>query len=109
MESRFMTRAIQLARLAASEGEVPVGAVVVKDKRILAGGRYEKKNYTVTFHVQVWNEVTNRYEYSQDVYTPITAPYNSTIVLPNGRIEGTNEFISAFENSSRIPLFLRRI
>lgn len=47
MESRFMTRAIELARIAAEQGEVPVGAVVVKDGRIIGEGynmRESKKN-----------------------------------------------------------------
>ena len=34
MKSKFMSRAIELARLAADKGEVPVGAVVVKDGKI---------------------------------------------------------------------------
>jgi tRNA(adenine34) deaminase len=34
----FMARALQLAREAAAAGEVPVGAVVVKDGRIVAEG-----------------------------------------------------------------------
>ncbi len=47
MESRFMTRAIELARIAASQGEVPVGAVVVKDGQIIGEGynmREQKNN-----------------------------------------------------------------
>jgi tRNA(adenine34) deaminase len=35
----FMREALELARQAAAEGEVPVGAVVVKDGRILGRGR----------------------------------------------------------------------
>lgn len=38
MESRFMTRAIELAKIAANEGEVPVGAVIVKDGKIIGEG-----------------------------------------------------------------------
>ncbi len=38
MESRFMTRAIELAHKAANEGEVPVGAVIVKDGKIIGEG-----------------------------------------------------------------------
>ncbi|MBE6895233.1 MAG: nucleoside deaminase [Ruminococcaceae bacterium] len=34
----FMARALQLAQLAASMGEVPVGAVVVKDNKIIGEG-----------------------------------------------------------------------
>lgn len=47
MDSRFMTRAIELAKKAAAEGEVPVGAVVVKDGKIIGEGynmREQKKN-----------------------------------------------------------------
>jgi tRNA(adenine34) deaminase len=35
----FMREALELARQAAAEGEVPVGAVLVKDGRILGRGR----------------------------------------------------------------------
>ena len=47
MKSKFMSRAIELARLAADKGEVPVGAVVVKDGKIIGEGynmREQKKN-----------------------------------------------------------------
>lgn len=47
MDSRFMTRAIELAHIAASKGEVPVGAVIVKDGRIIGEGynmREQKHN-----------------------------------------------------------------
>ena len=38
MDSHFMTRAIQLAKIAASQGEVPVGAVIVKNGEIIGEG-----------------------------------------------------------------------
>ncbi|MBR7131932.1 MAG: nucleoside deaminase [Clostridia bacterium] len=44
---KFMLRAIELAREAAEMGEVPVGAVIVKDGEIIAEGknmREEKQN-----------------------------------------------------------------
>ena len=47
MNSRFMTRAIELAKKASAEGEVPVGAVVAKDGKIIGEGynmREQKKN-----------------------------------------------------------------
>lgn len=47
MDSRFMTRAIELAHIAAQKGEIPVGAVIVKDGKIIAEGynmRENKKN-----------------------------------------------------------------
>ena len=37
-DEKFMLRAFELARLAASMGEVPVGAVIVKDGEIIAEG-----------------------------------------------------------------------
>lgn len=47
MNSRFMTRAIELAKKAATQGEVPVGAVIVKDGKIIGEGynmREQKHN-----------------------------------------------------------------
>ncbi len=47
MESRFMKRAIELSKKAASIGEVPVGAVIVKNGKIIAEGynmREQKAN-----------------------------------------------------------------
>ncbi len=38
-----MKRAIELARLSAAEGEVPVGAVVVKDNKIAGEGRNRRE------------------------------------------------------------------
>lgn len=47
MDSRFMSRAIELAHVAFSQGEVPVGAVIVKDGCIIGEGynmREQKNN-----------------------------------------------------------------
>ena len=54
MESKFMTRAIELARIAAQEGEVPVGAVVVKDGKIIARAHNlkELKNSSIS-HAEI--------------------------------------------------------
>ena len=40
----FMDLALEQARTAASEGEVPVGAVVVKDGVVIASGRNAREN-----------------------------------------------------------------
>lgn len=48
-DEKFMRRALELARLAASLGEVPVGAVIVKNGKIIAEGynrREADKNAT---------------------------------------------------------------
>ena len=41
--NEFMKRAIELALVSASEGEVPVGAVVVKDNMIVGEGRNRRE------------------------------------------------------------------
>lgn len=43
-ERRFMLRALELAREAGSMGEVPVGAVVVKDGSIIGEGRNRRES-----------------------------------------------------------------
>ena len=54
MESRFMARAIELAREAYNAGEVPVGAVIVKDGVIVGEGRNrrEEQNRSVS-HAEI--------------------------------------------------------
>ena len=42
-KERFMRAALALAREAAAEGEVPVGAVIVKDGEIIATGRNRRE------------------------------------------------------------------
>lgn len=39
MNTEFMREALKLAKAAAESGEVPVGAVIVKDGKIIAAGR----------------------------------------------------------------------
>ncbi|MCM1285119.1 MAG: nucleoside deaminase [Bacteroides sp.] len=43
MENVFMQRAIELAKKSALEGEVPVGAVVVRDNEIVGEGRNRRE------------------------------------------------------------------
>jgi tRNA(adenine34) deaminase len=42
-DANFMDEAIRLARLAAAEGEVPVGCVIVKDGAIIGRGRNSRE------------------------------------------------------------------
>lgn len=44
MDEKFMSVALDLAREAAAEGEVPVGAVIVKDGAIIGRGRNRREN-----------------------------------------------------------------
>ncbi len=62
MESRFMTRAIELAKIAAALGEVPVGAVVVKDGEIIGEGynmREQKNNALSHAETEAINQACN--------------------------------------------------
>lgn len=43
MNNVFMQKAIELAKISALEGEVPVGAVIVKDNEIIATGRNRRE------------------------------------------------------------------
>lgn len=43
MKKEFMYEALKLARQAAENGEVPVGAVIVKDGKIIAKGKNERE------------------------------------------------------------------
>lgn len=51
---KFMKKALKLAEKSASEGEVPVGAVIAKDGKIIATGRNkrEKKNNAL-YHAEI--------------------------------------------------------
>lgn len=42
-DKRFMRRALELAQEAAEEGEVPVGAVIVRDGTVIAEGRNRRE------------------------------------------------------------------
>ncbi len=54
MDKRFMTEAIALAKKAALIGEVPVGAVVVKDGKIIGRGyNLRENNNDATAHAEL--------------------------------------------------------
>lgn len=54
MDKKFMLEALSLARQAANDGEVPVGAVVVKDGRIIAKGKNEReKKQNALSHAEI--------------------------------------------------------
>jgi len=54
VDEQFMQRAIELARRAEAEGEVPVGAVIVKDGEIIAEGWNRPiANHDPTAHAEI--------------------------------------------------------
>lgn len=62
MQSRFMDRAIELAKKAGKLGEVPVGAVIVKDGEIIAEGynlREQKQNALSHAELEAINNACN--------------------------------------------------
>ncbi|WP_294952371.1 nucleoside deaminase [uncultured Eubacterium sp.] len=54
MKNAFMEKALELARQSANEGEVPVGAVIVKDNRIIACGRNRRElGKNALYHAEI--------------------------------------------------------
>ena len=54
MEEKFMKRALELAQEAYNDGEVPVGAVIVKDGEIIAEGRNTReKEQNALCHAEI--------------------------------------------------------
>lgn len=54
MNERFMKRALELAERSALEGEVPVGAVVVKDGEIIGEGRNRReRGKNALYHAEI--------------------------------------------------------
>lgn len=62
-DEMFMQEAVKLAAQAASEGEVPVGAVVVKDGKIVGRGRNRRetdKNALAHAEIEAINDACNQ-------------------------------------------------
>lgn len=54
MDKKFMQEALSLARMAADNGDVPVGAVVVRDNEIIGRGyNMREKNSDATAHAEI--------------------------------------------------------
>jgi tRNA(adenine34) deaminase len=76
-DQKFMQVALQQAREAATQGEVPVGAVVVKDGRVIAVGR----NAPVSSH-------------DPTAHAEIAALRQAALVLGNYRLDGCELFVT---------------
>ena len=54
MDNRFMEIALEEAKLALEDGEVPVGAVIVKDGKVLATGKnHREKRGDISSHAEI--------------------------------------------------------
>lgn len=52
--NKFMKRAVELAQLSAAEGEVPVGAVIVRDNEIVGEGRNRRElGKNALYHAEI--------------------------------------------------------
>ncbi len=63
MDKKFMQRAIELAKLAGSQGEVPVGAVIVKNGEIIGEGynmREQKQNPLSHAEIEAINNASKK-------------------------------------------------
>ena len=76
-DARFMREALDLAREAAAEGEVPVGAVIVRDGAVIASGR-------------------NRREVGRQAlaHAEIEAIYNACAALGGWRLSGCTLYVT---------------
>lgn len=53
-DEEFMRAAIRLAEEAGAEGEIPIGAVIVKDEQIIAGGRNRRElGKNALYHAEI--------------------------------------------------------
>lgn len=53
-KSEFMNAAVALAREAFDDGEVPIGAVIVRDGKVIAGGRNRRENgKNALYHAEI--------------------------------------------------------
>lgn len=78
MENRkFMERALEKAKEAFADGEIPVGAVVVKDGKIIGEGRNRReKSKTALAHAE------------------IEALHNASLTLGDWRLSGCEMFVT---------------
>lgn len=54
MQIQFMQKALELAKISAAEGEVPVGAIIVKDDEIVGTGRNRREyGKNALYHAEI--------------------------------------------------------
>jgi len=76
-DERFMRRALELARRAQEEGEVPVGAVVVLDEKVIGEG---------------WNRPISASD--PTAHAEVQAMRNASATLRNYRLLGTTLYVT---------------
>lgn len=111
----FMRKALMLAKKSADEGEIPVGAVIVKDGRIIAAGRNTReksKNALMHAEMQAIDKACKKLKgwrlIGCDMYVTLEPCPMCTGAIINSRIEKL--FIGAEDKKagavlSVVPLF----
>lgn len=105
MNIEFMLRAIELAKQAALEGEVPVGAVVVKDNEIVGEGRNRRElGKNALYHAEI-EAIDNACKklggwrlWQCDLYVTLEPCPMCAGAIINSRIK--NVYFGAFDNKA---------
>lgn len=104
MDIKFMKEALLLAKEAALEGEVPVGAVVVKDGEIISRGRNRReksKNALSHAEIEAINEACNKLSgwrlWECDIYVTLEPCPMCSGAIVNARIP--NVYFGAYDKN----------
>ena len=104
MDIKFMEEALLLAKEAANEGEVPVGAVIVKDGEIISCGRNRReksKNALSHAEIEAINEACNKLSgwrlWECDIYVTLEPCPMCSGAIVNARIP--NVYFGAYDKN----------
>lgn len=104
MNTEFMREALRLAEISFNEGEVPVGAVIVKDNEIIATGRNRReksKNALSHAEIEAINNACNKLGgwrlWECDIYVTLEPCPMCSGAIVNARIP--NVYFGAYDKN----------
>lgn len=104
MNTEFMKEALRLAQISYNEGEVPVGAVIVKDNEIIATGRNRReqsKNALSHAEIEAINNACNKLGgwrlWECDIYVTLEPCPMCSGAIVNARIP--NVYFGAYDKN----------
>lgn len=104
MNTEFMKEALRLAQISYNEGEVPVGAVIVKDNEIIATGRNRReqsKNALSHAEIEAINNACNKLGgwrlWECDIYVTLEPCHMCSGAIVNARIP--NVYFGAYDKN----------
>ena len=104
MNTKFMKEALRLAQISYNEGEVPVGAVIVKDNEIIATGRNRReqsKNALSHAEIEAINNACNKLGgwrlWECDIYVTLEPCHMCSGAIVNARIP--NVYFGAYDKN----------